>query len=258
MTDITALLPPRSALRTKGKQFDLSGKADELQRAIEAGGTLRNLVYGIPGPAIWSLTKFRTYCTAYPEWAERLKTLSTANGIENIVAAAQKRGATRTHCPQGHALSDDNIRHVIARSTGWNYRECRTCRLEWDRRSRDKRAPLLLPKRALIRPKATSSSNLRTPILTGRIAAPPDALFDLINRTVPQMDPQIRRDVINSIYLDIADGRLDIAGIAGAVRRHKAMQYGRERWHVPLDAPAFSDSTTSLIERISSTQGLWE
>jgi hypothetical protein len=259
MPDVTNPLAPRNAKPRAeiSEQDDPSGKAASLMVAIEAGGTIRNLVYGIPGPAIWSLTKFRAYCTADPEWADRIKTLSAINGVRNIIAAAEKRGAMRTHCPKGHALTDANVRRVVARSTGWNYRECRICRLEWDRRSWDKRAPLMSVKRGLLKPKAGSFSNLRAPALTGRIAAQPDELFDLINRTVPHMDPQVRRDVINSIYLDIAEGRLDIAGIAGAVRRHKAMQYGRERWHAPLNAPAFADGTTSLIDRISSNEGVW-
>jgi hypothetical protein len=49
------------------------------------------------------------------------------------------QNARKTHCPNGHELSDANL---YLRSNG-RERVCRTCALEWARRYREKQRPLI-------------------------------------------------------------------------------------------------------------------
>ncbi|KQT21719.1 hypothetical protein ASG57_26715 [Bradyrhizobium sp. Leaf396] len=103
---------------------------------------------------------------------------------------------------------------------------------------------------------------LRGPTLTGIIAAPSHEIFTAVDRAVPRyLDYHTRKDVVGDMILAILEGQLSIED---APRRYREFLRSTHRMFptkygpISLDAPAFRDSQTSLVERISADQGLWQ
>ncbi|SFO74646.1 hypothetical protein SAMN05216330_104473 [Bradyrhizobium sp. Ghvi] len=109
--------------------------------------------------------------------------------------------------------------------------------------------------RKLIVPRRIDSG----PALTGIIAGPSNEIFTAVNRAVPRhLDFETRKEVMSEMMLAILEGTLAIEDapqrwreFSRAAYRMFPTKYGP----VSLDAPAFHDSDTPLIERISV--GLW-
>lgn len=99
----------------------------------------------------------------------------------------------------------------------------------------------------------------RGPTLTGVIAAPSHEIFTAVDLAVPRyIDFEVRKDVMGDMMLAILEGTLTIED---APKRWREFRRGTQRMFptkygpVSLDAPAFRDSNTPLIERVSV--GLW-
>lgn len=122
--------------------------------------------------------------------------------------------------------------------------------------------PLFLTNRLHTRPKLiTRKPIIRGPTLTGIIAGPSHEIFTAVDRAVPRhLDYHTRKDVMGDMMLAIIEGHLSIED---APRRYREFLRGTNRMFptryapVSLDAPAFRDSATPLIERVSESQGLW-
>lgn len=104
-------------------------------------------------------------------------------------------------------------------------------------------------------------SNVRTPTLTGIIAAPADPLFTLADQTIPRTVPtHIRRDAVVMLATALWLGEVKPEDVrqASAMFVRAAWKEDRvDRRFVSLDAPAFRDGDTPLIERIGESQRLW-
>ena len=111
--------------------------------------------------------------------------------------------------------------------------------------------------RAQTKPKCKRSNV--DPVLTGSIAARPDETHAAIDAVVPRaLPPEMRRDVINDMWLAVADGEISIGDLTSQVKKF-TVAYNRmfpQKYAMPsIDAPAFRDGATPLIETIS--EGLW-
>ncbi|MGY4237288.1 transposase-like protein [Bradyrhizobium sp. USDA 4449] len=113
----------------------------------------------------------------------------------------------------------------------------------------------LVHPRKLILPKRID----RRPVLTGIIAAPSNEIFTAVDSAVPRyLDCETRKEVLSAMMLAILEGTL---AIEDAPQRWREFQRAAYRMFptkygpVSLDGPAFRDSETPLVERISV--GLW-
>lgn len=106
--------------------------------------------------------------------------------------------------------------------------------------------------------KSIAITNLRTPTLTGIIAAPPNELFTAIDAAVSRRLPRfIRDEVVSDLAEMMLTGQLSLADLPAAARKVTSRHYNAIRYAPPsLDAPAYRDGATPLIETISD--GLWQ
>ncbi|KRR11302.1 hypothetical protein CQ12_05615 [Bradyrhizobium jicamae] len=104
---------------------------EAVEAHMRGGGTFRDL--SLPFTKKMGLDIYRAL---NPEWSEQMLTIARANAREKKKVAFAALAQQRTHCKNGHELTPDNVRIVVVRRNGWQQRECKTCRAEWDKRGR--------------------------------------------------------------------------------------------------------------------------
>lgn len=97
--------------------------------------------------------------------------------------------------------------------------------------------------------------------LTGVIAAQPDPIHSAIEAVLPRnLSSEMRRVIVNDMWVAVKEGAIALDDLPKAVNDFKA-SYNRvfpSKYAPPsLDAPAFREGATPLIETISESEGLW-
>lgn len=106
--------------------------------------------------------------------------------------------------------------------------------------------------------RASGIYTLREPTLTGIIAGRPDPLFDAVSAAVGiRMSRDIRMEAISLTTMDYLEGRIDMAGIQAAAKKHVSALHSQQRYTRSLDEPRYSEGSTPWIETIPSSSGLW-
>jgi hypothetical protein len=97
-------------------------------------------------------------------------------------------------------------------------------------------------------------------VLTGVIAAPSHPIFDAVMAAVPAgLDHEKRMEVIAALALAVVDEQIRLEDVKTKVPEFIASYnrtYPSKYGPISLDAPAFRDGATPLVETIS--QGLWD
>ncbi|WP_445488109.1 hypothetical protein [Rhodopseudomonas sp. RCAM05734] len=97
--------------------------------------------------------------------------------------------------------------------------------------------------------------------LTGVIAAQPDPIHSATEAALPRNLPsEMRRVIVNDMWVAVKEGAIALDDLPKAVNDFKA-SYNRvfpSKYAPPsVDAPAFREGATPLIEAISESEGLW-
>ena len=106
------------------------------------------------------------------------------------------------------------------------------------------------------KPRARNNDSAR---LSGIIAGAEDPIYSAINAALPKStDRDVRGVVINEMWIAVKEGQLEISEIPQRVKEFVSSYYKLfpQKYAPPsLDAPAYRDGPTPLIETIS--EGLW-
>ncbi|WP_144441569.1 hypothetical protein [Bradyrhizobium sp. CCGE-LA001] len=102
-------------------------------------------------------------------------------------------------------------------------------------------------------------TNVRTPTLTGTVAASADPFYTLADQTTARsLPPHIRRSAVNLLAAALWLGEVRPENVAAAAKTFADAAWKEDSVDerlVSLDAPAFRDGETPLVERLSV--GLW-
>ncbi|MGY4160230.1 MULTISPECIES: hypothetical protein [unclassified Bradyrhizobium] len=278
---------PKGVIQRKGLTDE---KATRMLEGFRAGSTLRP--YHLP------TAKFKAYCDSHPAYAEIALPLLAAN----LVASNKRKGALKrnqTHCKAGHPLSGTNL--YIEKRTG--FRRCMTCilrrnaepspptteqvervtaainagqravqfcgngspdrifgfnKLKILRQNNPEFDRLYTTKILLVRPRSNMVTH-REVTLT-----PAQQEYQRVARLVPyQLPHDIRDDVIQSIFLAILEGSLQLDQVQARVKEFVRAHYREANKHGvgkfglrSLDAPIKVDSKLTRMDVISLRR--WE
>lgn len=108
---------------------------------------------------------------------------------------------------------------------------------------------------------AATNKSRHPKIASPSIIRATDNIMDVIEAAVPQHLPTDHRDdVIQNIWLDLLQGCLKRHEIAARAGEYVRAEYrtNHNKWGArSLDVPIWIDSATTLLDTISTEQGLW-
>lgn len=205
------------------------------ESALVAGHTLRQILEGlvrkerVPGLRVCTRGEFLRYCAEHPEF----KADAYARAAVNAKAKDWQKGnpakRAQTLCKKGHPLD-----MVTLNKSGRAYhRYCSTC-------IQLRSIPKLQRQRTETKRKQMNA-------------------FRCIEAAVPARLPHdVRGDVIQSLCEAMLKEKWPVESVKAKVKEHITKHYRQFTLYGPqsLDAPAFRDGATPLVETIA--QGLWD
>jgi hypothetical protein len=202
---------------------------------------------------------YQRCATCATENKKKMRVPTDVNIIGQVVARLllkQPIGSFTTHGKPGYLLKHHSLKAL--RELFPVIDQLAMIVIEENRKPKSKAAKPALEKKA---PAAVKTTNLRETALTGVIAAQPNDIYTAICEALPANLPEeMRREMISEMYIAVDEGRLALGDLKSNLKGFKKQyrdaypltgKYGDRS----VDAPAYRDGSTPLVETIS--KGLW-